>query len=114
MKPFYNRERKKWGLHSSPYPRKGTPISGTVLVSTEKESGYAYIWFNDAFVEAVGKAMPMGIGKERPVYLCYWQVPDWQGKGCLSAIAFSEDSYVPLVEYEGEPFWLGPVHRRVS
>ena len=112
MKPYYSGERKKWGLRSSGNRlSKHSPLARTVMVSDEQGKGYAYIQFDEAFIEAVGKAMPMGIGPQQPAYLR--AVADLEGDGAwtIFGVAIGEGSGVPLVRYQTKPAWLDFVYR---
>lgn len=111
MKPRYNRVRKKWGLRAAARPRKGTPLAGTVLVSDEEGMGYAYITFDDSFVEAVGAALPMGIGPEHPAYLCALRGVPVRGAWSVSVVPFEQGNGVSLLQFDHTPEWLGTIYR---
>lgn len=67
--PTYPREYKRFGLHPARQARVDRRLSNVVLLADERGKGFTYIAFAEEFVEAVGKAMPQGVGEETPCYI---------------------------------------------
>lgn len=63
------KEYKKFGIVSARTPQTGKPLAGVVRVVNGGDRGFVYIRFSDAFVLAVGRAMPQGIAEHQPCYL---------------------------------------------
>ena len=115
-KPYYNRERKSWGLRASNQPKRHPYLSGTVLVIDHEGRGYAYIQFEEAFIQAVGKALTMGIGPQCRAYL---RVIEHVQRSGDEAVSFSvyvcpierNAGGVFILSYTGAVPWLGDTHR---
>lgn len=106
----YRGESRKYGLRSSLRPKEGSTISGVVLVADEEGRGFAYITFAEAFVEAVGKAMPQGAGVDTPCFikvthhatLSGWKVYSYYLDGTKGVL---------LWESKEKPNWLKRIRR---
>lgn len=86
-------------------------MAGTVLVVDEEGMGYAYITFDEPFIEAVGKALPMGVGPEHPAYLravCNLRAP---GAWSIFIVPFGPESGILLLVYPDTPHWLSTIYR---
>lgn len=64
------RELKKYELRATKKPARSDLVSTTVAIRGEDNSRYyCYISFSQAFVEAVGRALPRGVTIYEPAYL---------------------------------------------
>lgn len=107
---YYCREMKAWGLHPARKPYAHPYLASAVLVLAPEGKGYCYIRFAEKFVEAVGRALPWGVGPEHPAHLkvLYRASTDtW----LIYAKYLDSHYYTTLLwEQNAKPKWLG--HRR--
>jgi len=104
------KELKKYGLKSARRPKEHTLLSGVAHVCDWEGTGYAYISFTEAFVDAVGKALPAGLHPARPAYLKVLHMPGrktWR----IFAIYLNELRGVLLWESPELPHWISNVTR---
>lgn len=64
------RELKKYGIRSTRKPARNPFVSTAVhVVDQDGLAGYCYISFEDAFVQAIGKALCRGVAEFDPAYV---------------------------------------------
>lgn len=69
FRPAISGERKKFGLRSTRKPQLHDCLSGTCIVEQDGKVGVAYFGFDEAFVDALGRHLPVGISPDTPAYL---------------------------------------------
>lgn len=106
----YSRELKKFGLKSGTKPQTGYPVSGVAVVKDEGGKGSCYIKFNEDFVEAIGKAMPHGVGADSP---CYIKLLYMRGRKVWRVFAcyIDESKSILLWETHDRPVWVKRIRR---
>lgn len=75
-----------------------------------EQIGYAYIHFDESFVDAVGKALPHGLMPSQPAYLKLLHMPGrktWR----IFAQYHKQLRGVLLWESPTLPAWVGPLHQ---
>lgn len=104
--PYYVREFAKWGLAASTKAVRGSQdaLAQAVLVLSGGKH-IAYIKFATAFVEAVGYALPHGVGPEHPAYIKMVECP-LSGSWRMYACYLDGSAAVALVRYGHRPAWL--------
>lgn len=107
----YCREMAKWGLRNSTKAQKNSFLSGVVYVVDGAGKGVCRIRFEDAFVDAVGLALPNGVSPEHPAYLKIVQTGNlWK----VYAFYVGVEQGVLLWETDKCPSWLTRIKRRDS
>lgn len=97
---------KKYGLKAARKPKIHPLLSGVAVVGSMAGKGVAFYTFTEAFVEAVGKAMPQGISRTKPAHLKLLYIP---GRGWdVFAVYLNELRGVLLWTEPEYPKWLGP------
>ena len=104
------RELKRYGIRSATKPQAGMPVSGVVVVADDNGRGYCYVKFEESFVDAVGHALPFGVGPEHPAYvkITYMRSrKSWRVLAC-----YLDDSYMVILwETHELPHWVKRVRR---
>ena len=111
MKAKYAKEYKKYGIRSANKPQEGYYLAGVVQVADTEGKGYVFIKFSEALVEAVGKALPHGVGEESPAYLKVLhlhKLDRWR----VFAYSLESTHGVLLWETQQKPEWLKRVRRK--
>lgn len=80
-------------------------------VHTENGVGYAYFSFSEAFVDAVGKALPNGVSVEFPAFLKVLQHISTK-KYQIFAMYLEETRGILLWEEDEYPEWLGNLKQK--
>jgi|MudIll2142460700_1097286.scaffolds.fasta_scaffold842953_1 hypothetical protein len=93
------KELKKYKLRAARKPKKHPLLSGVVHVADWEGTGYAYVNFDESFVDAVGKALPHGLMPSAPAYLKVLHMP---GRKSWRVFAFY------LRELRGTLLWESP------
>ena len=104
------RELKKYKLKPGRKPKQHTLLSGVAHVLEYDKTAYAYIQFDEAFVDAVGKALPHGLMPSKPAYLKLLHMPGrktWR----IFAQYLKQESGVLLWESPALPSWIGTLHQ---
>jgi len=106
----YAREFKKYGIRYAYTPHDSQVLAGVVQVSDTHGRGYVYIHYEEALIEAVGKAMPAGISEMSP---CYLKVIHTSIRNTWRVFAFYVGSPVGVLLWEAveKPTWLKRVRR---
>lgn len=103
--PYYSGERKSWGLRSAYKPQEHDAVAGYVHVHCDEGIGMTPISFSEAFVTAIGKAMPQGVSRIFPVWV--WAVQQDGDKWEIKAKYLDEkEKTVVLWVAQGRPEWL--------
>ena len=105
------RELKKYKLRAARRAGKQELLSSVVHVCDREGTGYAYIGFDESFVDAVGNALPEGLHPTTPAYLKFLHMP---GKGTwrLFAMYLGTRRGTLLWESPQLPAWIAKVKRR--
>lgn len=98
-------ERKKYKLRSARRPRKHALLSGVVVVGDWQGKGTAYISFDESFVDAVGKALPLGVSPSHPAYLKVIHMPGRKTWRVFAMYLLAERG-VLLWETDTRPHWI--------
>ncbi len=88
----------------------GQPLAGAVAVADGQGKGFAYISFTEAFVAAVGKALPQGVSADDPGYIRvvhHGRLGVWK----VYAYYLGGSKGVLLWETEEKPAWLKRIRR---
>lgn len=104
------RHVKRFKLRSGKRPQRHHLLSGVVHVHEPEGVGFAYVKFDECFVDAVGKALPFGLTPTTPAYLKLLYMPGrkvWR----LFAMYLNQSRGVLLWEADARPEWIGPVFR---
>lgn len=110
-KAFYTREYKKYEIRSANKPQEGYYLAGVIRVADSHGKGYVCVRFSDAFVEAVGKALPYGVGPGTPAYVKVIHVHSLQ-RWRVYAHYLDSTEGVFLWETQTKPDWLKRVRRK--
>ena len=103
---YYAREFSKWGIASSnkPIRSRHEALAGAVVVFSSGRH-LAYIRFAEAFVDAVGHALPQGVGPEHKAFIKMVECP-LSGSWRMYAGYLDGSATVALVRYVQRPAWL--------
>ena len=99
------KELKKYKLKAARKPREHPLLSGVAVVGEPTGKRVSYFSFSEAFVDAVGKALPVGVSPANPAYLKVLYMPGrdtWR----VFAMYFQEVRGVLLWETDTMPSWL--------
>lgn len=108
MKPKYARVYGKWGLRSARKAQDDSPVSGVVVVSAGGRKGYTTVRFSTSFTEAVGRALPQGIGQHNPCFIkAVYHARSMKWKIYAEYLYFNKR--VLLLELTKTPDWLEQV-----
>lgn len=105
------RELKKYALRAARKPQNHSLLSGVVHVKRTGQIGYAYIRFDESFVDAVGRSLPYGLSAEHPAFLKWLYMPT-TGKWRLFAMYLDESRGAILWESDQLPHWISNVNTR--
>jgi len=105
------RELKKYKLRPARRPKQHSLLSGVVHVADWDGTGFAYINFDESFVDAVGRALPHGLMPSAPAYLKVLHMP---GRKTWRVFAYylREVRGTLLWESAERPSWVSRVIRR--
>lgn len=106
-----SRELKKFGLRPARTPATHRLLSGTVYVVDAAGRGYAYVHFDEAFVQHVGLRLSKGLHPDHPGYIkAMWSpaLKVWR----IMAMYLDDSEGVLLWETADTPRWLAKIRRK--
>lgn len=101
------KEAKKYKLRATRKPQKHPLLSGVAHVCDEQGRRPANFSFSEAFVDAVGKALPHGLSPAHPAYIKILHLPGrkvWR----VFAMYLREERGSLLWEASALPAWATP------
>ena len=107
------KDAKKYKLTRSRKPQKHPLLSGVVHVCDAQGRRPSYITFSEEFVDAVGRALPLGLSPAYPAYLKVLCLPGrnlWR----VFAMYLHEERGALLWETPDMPVWVAPVLKSIS
>lgn len=87
-------------------PQDSKSMSGTVIVSTDKGDGYAFIRYDHTARERIAQKMPRGIGQAEPVYIHVVHEIDTYAVYC---VYYETRETVLLWRQTSLPLWVGKI-----
>ena len=107
------KELRKYKLRPSRKPIRHQLLSGVAHVCDARGRRPAYISFSEEFVDAVGRALPVGLTSTDPAYLKVLHMPGrntWR----VFAMYLRAGTGVLLWEAHDMPHWVNPVLKSIS
>lgn len=107
------KELKKYKLRPSRKPLSHPLLSGVVHVCDAHGRRPSYISFSEEFVDAVGRALPMGLLPSQPAYIKILHMPG-RGVWRVFAMYFQSSKGALLWESAECPAWANPPLKSIS